>query len=148
MFLNISQMEMMTSGMDHSLQYIPQLATHLSSLHVSNANPYMTAGGHGHGHGHGHHAAAAVAAGYPTLYAPNQSAAVMPTLSLATGESDPTATASASSPDEPFSYGKTPTLPACLPPVLNGLNDLPMKSENVFQLEDCNVVWLDQMTFQ
>ena len=57
-------MEMMTaSGMDHSLQYIPQLATHLSSLHVGNAGPYLTAGGHGHGHGHAHSHAAAAAAG-------------------------------------------------------------------------------------
>jgi len=84
------QMEMITSGMDHSLQYIPQLTTHLSSLHVGNG-PYMTQGGHGH------HAT------YPTLYAPNQSATVMPALSLAT-ESDHSASAAAS-PDEPYSYG-------------------------------------------
>ena len=86
-------MEMMTS-VDHSLQYIPQLATHLSSLHVTNAGPYMTAAGHAH------HAA------YPTLYAPSQSTAatVLPaTLSLA-AESDPSVSAAAS-PDEPFSYG-------------------------------------------
>jgi len=88
-------MEMITSGMDHSLQYIPQLTTHLSSLHVGNG-PYMTPGGHGH------HAT------YPTLYAPNQSAAVMPALSLAT-ESDHSASAAAS-PDEPYSYGTSTIL--------------------------------------
>jgi hypothetical protein len=85
------QMEMITSGMDPSLQYIPQLTTHLSSLHVGNPGPYMTPGGHAH------HAT------YPALYAPNQSTAVMPALSLAT-ESDPSASAAAS-PDEPYSYG-------------------------------------------
>ena len=109
------QMEMISSGMDpNSLQYIPQLAPHLSSLHVSNPpNPYGhlqaagPAGGHGahHAHHHHHHG------GYPTIYtAGGQAAAaaaaaanVMPaTLSLAT-ESD--ATSTAASPDDSFSYG-------------------------------------------
>ena len=96
-------MEMLTSGMDPSLQYIPQLTTHLSSLHVGQpGNPYgMGPGGHGHHHHHHHHG------GYP-LYATGGSAGaaaagVMPALSLAT-ESDPSASATAS-PDEPFSYG-------------------------------------------
>ena len=78
--------------MDPSLQYIPQLTTHLSSLHVGSAGPYMTAAGHAH------HAA------YPAaLYAANQPAGVMGAgLSLA--ESDPSASAAAS-PDEPYPYG-------------------------------------------
>ena len=108
------QMEMITSGMDpSSLQYIPQLAPHLSSLHVGNpGNPYGhlqaagPAGGHGghHSHHHHHHG------GYP-IYTGGQSAAatavsaaaVMPaTLSLA-NESD--AASTAASPDDSFSYG-------------------------------------------
>lgn len=103
-------MEMLTSGMDPSLQYIPQLTTHLSSLHVgSPGNPYgMGPGGHGHGHGHGHHHHHHHHhSGYPTtaLYATSQSAAaVMPAALSLAAESDPSASAAAS-PDEPFSYG-------------------------------------------
>ena len=105
-------MEMLTSGMDPSLQYIPQLTTHLSSLHVGNpANPYAMGhgggggggggGGHGHHHHHHHHHNAYQAA---ALYqAAGQS---MPATAAAlTAESDPSASAAASSPDEPFSYG-------------------------------------------
>ncbi|XP_046654804.1 RNA-binding motif, single-stranded-interacting protein 2-like isoform X3 [Daphnia pulicaria] len=104
------QMEMLTSGMDPSMQYIPQLTTHLSSLHVgSPGNPYAMGpsghpGGHGghHHHHHHHHNAYQAAA----LYQASQSqAAVMGPASLSLApESDPSASATAS-PDEPFSYG-------------------------------------------
>jgi hypothetical protein len=103
-------MEMLTSGMDPSMQYIPQLTTHLSSLHVgSPGNPYAMGpsghpGGHGghHHHHHHHHNAYQAAA----LYQASQSqAAVMGPASLSLApESDPSASATAS-PDEPFSYG-------------------------------------------
>ncbi|XP_045036103.1 RNA-binding motif, single-stranded-interacting protein 2 isoform X2 [Daphnia magna] len=102
------QMEMLTSGMDPSMQYIPQLTTHLSSLHVSSpGNPYAMGpgghGGHGHHHHHHHHHSAYQAA---ALYQASQSqAAVMGPNSLSMApESDPSASATAS-PDEPFSYG-------------------------------------------
>nr|CAH0113344.1 unnamed protein product [Daphnia galeata] len=104
------QMEMLTSGMDPSMQYIPQLTTHLSSMHVgSPGNPYAMSSlpsGHGHGghhhHHHHHHSAYQAAA----LYQASQSqAAVMGPASLSLApESDPSASATAS-PDEPFSYG-------------------------------------------
>ncbi len=104
---------MLTSGMDPSMQYIPQLTTHLSSLHVgSPGNPYaMGPGGHpgghgGHHHHHHHHHNAYQAA---ALYQASQSqAAVMGPASLSLApESDPSASATAS-PDEPFSYGIRP----------------------------------------
>lgn len=105
---DLLQMEMLTSGMDPSLQYIPQLTTHLSSLHVgSPGNPYgMGPSGHGHGHHHQHHHHHHHNAYQATaLYTASQSAgAVMPAALSLAAESDPSASAAAS-PDEPFSYG-------------------------------------------
>ncbi|XP_059352673.1 protein alan shepard-like isoform X2 [Daphnia carinata] len=101
------QMEMLTSGMDPSLQYIPQLTTHLSSLHVgSPGNPYaMGPSGHGHGHHHHHHHHHSAYQAAALYQASQPQAAVMGPNSLSMApESDPSASATAS-PDEPFSYG-------------------------------------------
>ena len=73
-------MEMLTSGMDPSLQYIPQLTTHLSSLHVgSPGNPYgMGPSGHGHGHHHHHHHHHSAYQATALYTASQSAAAVMP----------------------------------------------------------------------
>lgn len=99
-------MEMLTSGMDPSLQYIPQLTTHLSSLHVgSPGNPYaMGPSGHGHGHHHHHHHHHSAYQATALYTASQSAAAVMPAALSLAAESDPSASAAAS-PDEPFSYG-------------------------------------------